>query len=159
RVGRPMPASPPQPFPASAPAETPTREASALPVPALVAARERVVQLLTDRYADDSLTVEEFEAELDRLHATHDVASLQAMAHALAAPRATWSDTGSAPATRTAPRQLVADAARVLAFMGNAKRRGAWHVPERIRAVAVMGEIVLDLRDAIAESDDVEIEI
>jgi hypothetical protein len=50
------------------------------------AARERVVRLLTDRYADDSLTLDAFEARLDALHQVSDVAALDAMAASLAVP-------------------------------------------------------------------------
>jgi hypothetical protein len=69
---------------------------SPLPDPALHAARERVVRLLTDRYADETLTIEDFEARLDRLHALATPAALEAMARELAVPaRATARVTGA----------------------------------------------------------------
>jgi hypothetical protein len=50
-----------------------------------------------------------------------------------------------APARHGAPD----DPARVFAFMSNTKRRGRWAVPPRLRAVAVLSELVLDLREAL----------
>jgi hypothetical protein len=46
----------------------------------------------------------------------------------------------------------------VFAVMSTAKRRGAWAVPRRLRAVSVMGEVVLDLREAgLAGDCDIEV--
>jgi hypothetical protein len=141
----------------------------------LDAARERVVRLLTDRYADDTLTVEAFEARLDRMHALTSAEALDAMARELTAagpndvaPRAPagQSPTQYAPYAPHAPyarHEPYAPARRseqqnVLAFMASIKRRGAWQVPERLRAAAVMGELVLDLRDAaLPPSSEVEV--
>lgn len=144
------------------------------PLAARDAARERVVRLLTDRYADDTLTVEEFEARLDRLHALHDPAALEAMARELEralerAPERTAptlpaypapvaasyaaSYAASTPASYPGPPTWSPNAppgdGRIFAFMSNAKRRGAWAVPSRLRAVAMLGELVLDLREAV----------
>ena len=152
--------------------------------PALDAARERVVRLLTDRYADDTLTVEEFEARLDRMHALRDPTALDAMARELESvaplpgpvpppvatpayapayqaaygtaptapgPAGTWAL--DAQARAAAMRGPVPDHGQVLAIMSSTKRRGAWTVPHRLHAVAVMGEAVLDLREALIPAE------
>src|SRR3712207_5178566 len=46
---------------------------------ALEAARERAIRLLTDRFADDTLTVDEFEARLDRMYQGTAPADLEAL--------------------------------------------------------------------------------
>lgn len=46
----------------------------------------------------------------------------------------------------------------VVAVMSGARRKGRWHVRRRTRAVAFWGGVNLDLRDAVIESDVVEIE-
>ena len=114
------------------------------------AARERVVRLLTDRYADDSLTLDAFEARLDALYRVSDVAALDAMAASLtvpirrpAEPAANWS-TAPAPTPVGARRAFE----RIAAFMSNTMRRGAWRAPHRLRVAAVMSEVRLDLREA-----------
>lgn len=130
----------------------PARPLQAVPAaPALDAARERVVRLLTDRYADDSLTVEAFEAQLERMHALASVPALDAMAAELAAP------TVHVPAARSAGRvggQPVGRLpGRVFAFMSNTRRSGAWLVPPHLRLVSVMSEITLDLREAVLPAE------
>ncbi len=147
--------------------------------PPLLAARERVVRLLTDRYADDTLTVEEFEAELDRLNALTDAAALERMADALttgarpAVPRAAalgapppvgvgltsglssglgWRRGALVPAR-------VAGEGRLFAVMSSSHRAGVWFVPRLFRAFAVMSAAVVDLRDAVLPADGCEIEV
>lgn len=150
-----MPASPPSAFPAP----------GAAPAPALDAARERVVGLLTDRYADESLTVEQFEAELERMHALRSVAALEAMARELGVPRSLTAPTVAVPglanvadmrvgvpgsAFPPAPAwPQVAPPERVFAVMTSTKRTGAWVVPPQLRVVCVMSEVTLDLRGAL----------
>lgn len=120
----------------------------AAPSVALAAARERVVRLLTDRYADDSLTVEEFEARLDRLHATTDLAQLDAMAGELAAPRQA-NPPAPAPASPYPAVPLPDDPARrALVVMGERRYRGRVSIPARWEIGAVMGGVTIDLREA-----------
>jgi hypothetical protein len=158
------------------------------PDPALEAARARVVRLLTDRVADDTLTVEQFEARLDRMHALATPAALDAMAEELeraaAAPQQAApyqaapypaapyyqgqgypvaAATAPIPAAGWAPDARAARPAppaegRVLAVMSTARRAGGWLVPRRLQAMAVMGEVVLDLRAADLTAD-CEIEV
>jgi hypothetical protein len=112
------------------------------------AARERVVQLLTDRYADDSLSLVDFETRLDALYRVADVATLEAMAASLATavPRATAGHAAAAPPAPLPSARAAFD--RIFAFMSNTMRRGAWRVPHRLRVAAVMSEVRIDLRDA-----------
>ena len=142
--------------------------------PALDAARERVVRLLTDRYADDTLTVEQFEVELDRLHALTDAGALERMGDALTS--------GARPAvTRTATRAVAAPAdwssaalgwqrgvlvsarvpevGRVVAIMSQSRRQGPWAVPRSLRVRAVMSEAVVDLRDAVLPAEGCAIDV
>lgn len=44
-----------------------------------------------------------------------------------------------------------------VAIMGDTKRRGKWRVDQEIAAAAVMGDVVLDLRDAEVRRDGVDI--
>src|SRR3712207_3225 len=65
--------TPPQP-PRQAPMPPPPTERAALE-----AARERAIRLLTDRFADDTLTVDEFEARLDRMYQAGTPGDLDAL--------------------------------------------------------------------------------
>lgn len=150
----------------------------AVPSPSLEAARERVVRLLTDRYADDTLTVEEFEARLDRLHALTDAAALDRMADELvtgvrpAGIRPAVGPDGSPtmPVPSLPPAALgwqrgalvparVPDDGRVVAIMSASRRAGPWAVPRVLRVWAVMSEAVVDLRDAVLPAEGCEIEV
>lgn len=152
------------------------------PSPDLESARERVVRLLTDRYADDTLTVEQFEAELDRLHGLGDVAAMERMAAELTsgvrpavgrvavapAPPAPFPTTPAAAGVvpeslgwqygALVPARVPADG-RVFAVMSATKRRGPWLVPRHFRAFALMSEVVLDLRGAVIPAEGCEIEL
>lgn len=44
-----------------------------------------------------------------------------------------------------------------LAFMGDTKRRGKWRVDQELGAVAVMGDVVMDLREAEVRTDVIDI--
>jgi len=112
------------------------------------AARERVVQLLTDRYADDSLSLVDFETRLDALYRVTDVAALEAMAASLAvaAPMPAAGQSVAPPPAALPSARATFD--RIFAFMSNTMRRGAWRVPHRLRVAAVMSEVRIDLRDA-----------
>jgi hypothetical protein len=44
-----------------------------------------------------------------------------------------------------------------MAVMGDCKRRGAWHVPENHAAFALMGSVLIDLRQATLSSRDTTI--
>src|SRR5689334_16804136 len=64
-------------------APVPSTGAPASPVEAsaLEAARERTIRVLTDRFADDTLTIEQFESRLDRMYKASTVAELDALLH------------------------------------------------------------------------------
>lgn len=148
-------------------------------------ARERVVRLLTDRYADDTLTVEQFEAELDRLHNLTSVAALEQMAGELttdARPAAVRTE--GKPSTITSwatvaglsaayappsglgwqrgsyvPARITNDEGRVIAVMSASHRAGPWAVPRSLQVWAVMSEAMIDLRDAVLPAEGCEIEV
>jgi len=153
---RPDPASP---SPSNLPAPTPAERA------ALDAARERAIKLLTDRFADDTLTVEEFEVRLDRMYQAATPAELDALMGDLVsggvrpagAPGVVPQPAGGArpyPAPGETPALR-----RMLAVMSETKQGGYWIVPRRLDVFAFMGEVFLDLRDAALPPGFCEIEV
>ena len=137
----------------------------------LAAARERAIRLLTDRYADDTLSSAEFEQRLDRLYATAApadadalVADLQVarpLAHAPqpapwhAPPQAQQQTWGVAPNASIRPTLrgnssfLQRVSRRLMCIMGQRTVVGRWTAPEHLEVRAVMSEVVLDLREAV----------
>jgi hypothetical protein len=68
-------------------------------------------------------------------------------------------DLPEVPSSPAAPMRPAARADRewVVAFMGDSKRQGQWRVERPLAAVAVMGDVVLDLRGAEVPHGDVDI--
>ena len=126
---------------------------SSLPALSLDDARERAVERLTIHYARDQLTMDELESRLERAYAARTAEALDAVLAGLPALSAT---TASITAAR-APKAPVSR--NYFAVMSGVVRRGAWLVPQRISAVAFMGGIELDLRDATLGPGVTEIEV
>lgn len=124
-----------------------------LPAPSLDSVRERVVERLSTHYARDQLTLEDLESRLERVYAARTMDAVESVLAGLPA---------LAPAA--APSTAVADVKRprsrtYMAVMSGVVRRGAWMVPKRIRAVAFMGGVELDLREAILDPRLTEIKV
>ncbi|WP_204047600.1 DUF1707 SHOCT-like domain-containing protein [Microbispora siamensis] len=68
---------------------------------------------------------------------------------------------GAAPAPSSAPAVPAAPQGRmrkwIVAVMGDAKRTGTWRIDDGIGAVCVMGDVVLDLRQAEVRGREVDI--
>lgn len=111
------------------------------------AEREQALARLRDATVDGRLTLEEFSGRMDdalTARTRGDLAPVTADL-ALASPA-----TAAAGGVRRATRWMVA-------LMGSSKQRGRWRVDERSRAVAVMGECVVDLRSAAVSGEEIEI--
>lgn len=124
-----------------------------VPAPNLDAARDRVVDRLSTHYARDQLTLEELESRLERVYAARTVEELEAVMTGLPALALAGAPTSTvAPLDRQQKRTY-------LAVMSGVVRRGAWVVPNRIRSVAFMGGIELDLREAQLDPGTTQISI
>ena len=146
--------APPSTRPVSATATSPADRA------ALEAARERAIRLLTDRFADDTLTVDEFEARLDRMYQATVPADLDALTADLVgvtgvtdAPRSPGAATAAIARAATGVRPYPVPGEtpalrRVFALMSEQKKTGRWVVPRRLDVRAIMSDLFLDLRDA-----------
>ena len=126
---------------------------SPLPAASLDSARERVVERLSTHYARDQLTLEELESRLERVYAARSMDAIEAVLAGLPTIAPT-----AAPSTAVAnvkrPRSRT-----FMAVMSGVVRRGAWTVPKHIHAVAFMGGVELDLREAIIDPQLTEISV
>jgi hypothetical protein len=115
------------------------------------AAREQVVQDLADHFAQDRLTLPEYERRVELAYRAGSADALRDLTKDLnPAPLARVAEPSTVAApdhARVAPR-FGTKAKNFLALMSGVVRRGTWTVPSRIRAFACMGGIGLDLRDA-----------
>ena len=97
--------------------------------------RARAIRLLTDRYADDSLTEDEFEWRLSHLAAANTPASLDALVADLTSPSVQFA---AYPAAA-----LTSDYGKLTSIMSHEHRTGQWAVPRLFEVRAVMAEVKL----------------
>ncbi len=126
-------------------------------------ARHDAIRHLSAAVADDRLPVEQFESRLALVRQAPNRASIEAII-ADVLPSGGWTRP-ELPARRPAvdydPLAPVepAEVLRIATVFGSSKRAGSWTVPRRLDLKAVMGELVIDLRDAVFLSDMLEIEL
>ena len=115
------------------------------PVP-LAAARERAIELLSEHFANDRLTMDELDQRLERAYAATSLAQLHALTADLQDARPT-------PTRADEPQQSLAldrmeESARIVAIFSETKRGGLWAVPSYLDVKATMSNLTLDLRSA-----------
>jgi hypothetical protein len=100
--------------------------------------RDAVLDLLSAAAADGRLTLTEHADRAGRAHAARTLGDLAELTTDLAAP--------SAQPIRLDGRRAVAG------VLSRERRDGRWVVPASFPVAAIMGEVVLDLRDALLQS-------
>jgi Domain of unknown function (DUF1707)/Cell wall-active antibiotics response 4TMS YvqF len=105
--------------------------------------RERVIALLAEAASDGRLTLSEHAERAERAYSARTLGELAVLTADLAVP--------SAQPIRLDGRRPVAG------VFGRERRDGRWVVPERLTVTAVFGEVVLDLREAILQSQRVTV--
>ncbi len=112
--------------------------------------REQVIAILTDRFAQDLIDVEELDARLDRAQTALTVAELDALVVDLTAPGEV-SPTALAPRTDLAIVRDTPDRPAqkgIWCVMSGVNRRGRWLVPKKMNIRCIMGGGRLDFREA-----------
>src|SRR6187431_2418313 len=113
---------------------------------ALRASRAQTIERLTNGFTRDELALEEFEARLDRAYRADAVSELEALVNDLSAETvAIVFDAEVVPAANTALAPL-SPAPRAVAVLGSVERRGQL-AARASGALAVLGSVVIDLRD------------
>ena len=113
--------------------------------------RDQVAEVLRDAAGQGRLTLDELDQRLENAYAAKTYADLETVTRDLPAP-GTAASAGTAPGTTTGfPGARVGGTpgSKVsVAIMSEARRSGQWVVPDVYVAVAFMGSVVLDLRQA-----------
>jgi hypothetical protein len=100
--------------------------------------RERVVALLAEAVSDGRLTLGEHSERTERAYSARTLGELAALTADLAMPAA---------------QPIRLDGHRpVAAVFSRDRRDGRWVVPERLAVAAVFGEVILDMREAVLQS-------
>ncbi|MFD3550148.1 DUF1707 domain-containing protein [Streptomyces sp. NPDC058655] len=137
---------PAAPAPVPAPAQAGLRASDA--------DRDRIAQILGDAVAEGRLTAEEHSERLDTLYAVKTVGELEVLVRDLPAPGGA---AAAGPAYPSAP-SAGADET-VVSVCSSSARKGRWRPGARTRAVSVMGDISIDLTQAVFEQQVTEINV
>lgn len=116
------------------------------PLPPATETRNRVIDALTEQFANDALTLEEFEAKLDLAHRAPSEEAL----HALLPPSPATSPSlpSASHGIRRVSKTEVKERSLILGFWGGSQRSGVWVPAQRNLVVAFQGGVELDLREA-----------
>lgn len=123
---------------------------------ALSKVRQATIDRLCERFAEDRLSMDDFERRLDLAHRATTTRQLAALVAGFppAAPQPAGGDTASAsPARRNLPANVVpperVPSRQFMAgVLGASTRGGVWVAPREMYAVALMGGVELDFREA-----------
>ena len=117
---------------------------------ALRDARERVLERLSEGFTQDELGLDEFERRVDD---AYRAASIEALAPIIADLSPQLPKAGAlAPAARAdalSTAEAAPRAARVAAILSSLERGGRFQLVHGMRALAVLGNLELDLRDVV----------
>ena len=119
-------------------------DAASLSVRVSDADRDAAIELLKERTADGTLTLDEFADRVDRALVARTRGDLDAVTADLAGSRAT-------PSARREPTHTV------VSVMAGAGKKGRWRCGERVVAVAVMGGCQIDFRGAEIDVPEVHV--
>lgn len=122
--------------------------------------RDRIAHILADALAEGRLTADEHSERLDSLYAVKTVGELEVLVRDLPAP----GGAGAAPLYAQAP-VLPAPAGpavvseTVVAVCSSAARKGRWRPGAHTRVVSVLGDVAVDLTEAVFEQQVTEINV
>lgn len=113
---------------------------------AVSAARDQVLEQLSDAFAKDELGLDEFEARVDDAYRASTEEGLALLVKDLAPPAFAAPTSSGATTALAVPGERVR---RVTALLGNVERRGRFRLSDGYRVLSIMGNVELDLRDAL----------
>ena len=126
------------------------------PVPSLADERERVIQQLSDHFANDRLSLEELETRMELAYKASSSADLQRLT-------ADLPSVAAAPVPPPLPAEELAvmapDRERLVSVMSETRRRGAWIVPQRLDLIALMSDTTIDLTQAALPTGIIDIHV
>lgn len=119
--------------------------------------RDRTIDALSEHFARDHLSMEEYEERVDRAHCATSMAALDKLLSDLepiAEPSVALTVRGDTSLQASRPERK-----RVVAVMGGVDRKGQWVVPSRLDVWAVMGGVDLDFREAVIAPGVTEVKV
>ena len=127
------------------------------PLVSLSDERERVIQQLSEHFANDRLSLDEMESRMELVYKASSIGELQRLTADLPSA-ATPAVPAPLPAEAEVP-ALPRDRERMFAVMSETSRRGAWLVPQRLDLLAVMADTTIDLTQAALPTGIIDIHL
>ena len=121
------------------------------------AERETVVKRLADACGEGRLTLEELLSRVDAAYRATTHAELEPLLLDLPAPTQNPSNTLGTDIAVPEKKKKKQKRRWVVAVMGEHHRLGHWRLSERTAVFTMMGEVELDLRQAVIETQDIQI--
>jgi hypothetical protein len=133
--------------------------------------RDVTVDALCEHFANDIMSVEEFERRVDAAHAATSIAALKDLLRDLPGGDLPGGDLPAVVEPQTTPTPApdsaytVTSAAHVkeqgfiVAIMGGSRRRGHWSPARKNYSIAVMGGSELDFREAVMPPGVTELQV
>lgn len=126
--------------------------------------RRQAIRALSAALVRDSLPIEQFEARLTLIRQAPNRATLEAILADLVPSGQYSSPLEIVPPARdhtfaaTAPVE-PAEVLRISTVLSSSKRAGSWTVPYRLDVKVLLGDLTIDLRDAVFGSDLLEVHL
>jgi hypothetical protein len=126
--------------------------------------RQVTIDALCEHFANDAMTVEDFEARVDAAHRATTTEELRALLRDLPSGELpVVADSAEHPARRgerqLMPREHQRETAYAVAVLGGTRRTGRWSPARVNHAIAIMGSAELDFREALLPPGVTEIKI
>ena len=117
------------------------------------AVRERVIQTLTNAFANDEISVAELEERLEKTYRATTADEALALIAGLqqAGPGAT--------VVRPQAFEVTREPERFFSILSSQARRGVWHVPRELDTLALFSDTTIDLTHAILPKDIIELKV
>jgi hypothetical protein len=117
--------------------------------------RQKVAEVLREAAGEGRIDLDELEERLELAFGAKTYADLVPITADLHLP--VHPQVAPSPVRRPVPGVPAVGHASSTAIMGEVKRQGVWSVPEHHSAFALMGSVVIDLREAQLSSHDTQI--
>jgi len=109
--------------------------------------RELTVELLSQHFAVDNLSLDELELRMEQVYRARNVAALRDITRDL--PSAAAKAASESPGRDVAPIDpYPMERGRIVSIMAETKRQGLWQLPRRLDVWSIMAETKLDLTEA-----------
>lgn len=117
--------------------------------------REKVIEVLSQHFAYDNLTLDELERRMALVYQASSIQSLRELTRDLPSQEAP----AVARAPAAVPQAFLPERGRIVSVMAQTRRKGVWQPPRQLDVWSIMSETYLDLTQAQLGPGVTEIEL